>query len=64
MFPNHRITNNKLVNILLTLKTLLHQLHAFEENTNQNPHPSWAVVRIKNLRANEEINAPAHYEQK
>jgi len=59
MFPNHWITNNKPVNILLILKTLLHQLHAFEENTNWNPRPSWAVVRIKNLKTNEEIKAPA-----
>jgi hypothetical protein len=60
MFPNHRITNNKNVNILLILKTLLHPFHALEENINLNPRPFWAVDIIKNLMVIEEINAPAH----
>jgi hypothetical protein len=61
MFPNHRITNNKQVHILLILKTSLHLLHAFEETTsiNMNPRPSLPVARIKNLMVIEEINTPA-----
>lgn len=59
MFPNHWITNNKQVNILLILKTLLHPFHALQETINLNPRPFCAVARIKNRRVIEEINAPA-----